>query len=103
MIPPSLQDRNLRFRNLRLGSCFKYLTEEDAKKRVEDQGLFVFQGTSAKEFLAELVLTKASLPLRSNETALQSLTGYCSHAVDEASIARLEHAYRAFGLIGPNH
>ncbi|HTD15652.1 MAG TPA: toll/interleukin-1 receptor domain-containing protein [Chthoniobacterales bacterium] len=86
----------------RLQSVFAALSEDDARKILQNNGLFPPEGTAPREFLAKVILARGNLPLLANHTAIESLTYYRLHASDEASITRLEESYAEFIPLLPN-
>lgn len=95
--PPVIPEQ-LRPRNAQLENAFKFLSPDDAKKRLEDKGKFPPEGVTPKEYLAKVLLADADLPLLENHTAVDSLAFYRRHAVDETATAKLEKAFRDYRI-----
>jgi hypothetical protein len=95
--PPVIPEQ-LRPRNARLENAFKFLSPDDAKKRLQDKGKFPPEGVTPKEYLAKVLLADADLPLLENHTAVDSLAFYRRHAVDETATAKLEKAFRDYRI-----
>lgn len=93
VIPVALQGRNNA-----LYLAFSDITEGAATTHLQRLMVELPEGASAKEVLAQKILSTAGLEPFPGKTALQSLTEHRRNANTEAAIQQLEEAYKGLGI-----